>query len=387
MMAETKPRQFRFHLHRTDTETSARLGSIETAHGRIETPVFMPVGTQGSVKSLSPDELLRAGSQIILGNTYHLYLRPGIELLQKAGGLHRFINWPKPILTDSGGYQVFSLAQLRKIHENGVRFQSHIDGSYHEFTPEGVIEMQRLIGADIIMAFDECPPHPASEGYIAESNTMTIAWAKRCLAYWREAEPAYGYPQALFGIVQGGTFAHVRRLSAQALVDLEFPGYAIGGLSVGEPKEAMFEMTAVVTQELPADKPRYLMGVGKPEDLVEAVALGVDMFDCVLPTRNGRKGQAFTWQGPVTVKNATFKEDFAPIDERCGCDTCRNFSRAYIRHLFQAQELLGMRLVSLHNIHFYHDLMAGMREALRENRFAAWRREFSASYGAMKNSN
>ncbi len=370
----------------TDRSTRARLGRIHTAHGDIDTPVFMPVGTQGTVKSLSPDELEAAGSQIILGNTYHLYLRPGLEILRKAGGLHRFASWDRPILTDSGGFQVFSLAKLRKIHENGVVFQSHIDGSYHEFTPENVMEMQRIIGADIIMAFDECTPYPATEGYVAESNALTYAWAQRCKKVWQEVEPEYGHPQALFGIVQGGTFPHLRKQSAEQLVSLDLPGYAIGGLSVGEPKELMYEMTGLVTEYLPEDKPRYLMGVGKPEDIVEAVALGVDMFDCVIPTRNGRKGQAFTWQGPLTVKNASFKEDFRPIDERCGCPACQRFSRAYIRHLFQAQEILGLRLVSLHNIWFYQDLMAAIRQAVRDNRFEAWRREFYRSYPVENNS-
>lgn len=372
--------QFNFQLKHTDQNSKARRGKISTAHGDIETPVFMPVGTQASVKSLSPHELVDAGSQIILGNTYHLYLRPGTELLRQAGGLHKFANWDKPMLTDSGGYQVFSLAGLRKIHEDGVRFQSHIDGSYHDFTPENVMEMQRLIGADILMAFDECPPHDADENYVARSNAVTVEWARRCKVAWLENEPEYGYSQALFGIVQGGTFEKLRRQSAEQLVELELPGYSIGGLSVGEPAPAMYAMTEVATEVLPIDKPRYLMGVGKPENIVEAVNLGVDMFDCVMPTRNGRKGQAFTWQGTLNLKNAQFKDDFHPIDEKCRCYACQHFTRAYIRHLLQANELFVMRLVSLHNIQFYHNLMAGMREAIEQNRFVAWRKEFYSRY-------
>ncbi|KAA3615434.1 MAG: tRNA guanosine(34) transglycosylase Tgt [Calditrichaeota bacterium] len=368
--------QFKFELKNIDKSSKARRGLITTAHGTIQTPVFMPVGTQGSVKSLSPNELVDTGSQIILGNTYHLYLRPGTELLRQAGGLHKFANWQKPMLTDSGGYQVFSLSGLRKIHDDGVRFQSHIDGSYHDFTPENVMEMQRLIGADIIMAFDECPPHDADENYVAQSNDTTVKWAQRCKKAWQENPPEYGYDQALFGIVQGGTFEGLRRQSAQQLVELDLPGYSIGGLSVGEPAPAMYAMTEVATEILPKDKPRYLMGVGKPENLVEAVNLGVDMFDCVMPTRNGRKGQAFVWQGTLNLKNAKFTDDFTPIDEQCRCYACKNFSRAYMRHLLRANELFVMRLISLHNLQFYHDLMAAMREAIEKNEFSQWRKSF-----------
>ncbi len=344
----------------------------------------MPVGTQGTVKGLTPDELRGAGSQIILGNTYHLYLRPGLEILKQAGGLHKFADWPFPILTDSGGFQVFSLAGLRKIHENGVRFQSHIDGSYHEFTPENVMEKQRAIGADIIMAFDECPPFGAEKKYIAESNLKTIAWAKRCLEDWREKEPFYGYEQALFGIVQGGTFSEIRRASAEALVELDFPGYALGGLAVGEPAESMYDMTELTTEILPEDKPRYLMGVGKPENLVEAVHRGVDMFDCVIPTRNGRKGQAFFSDGVINLRNAKFKDDFSPIDQACECYCCRRFTRAYLRHLFQAQEMLGLKMVSLHNIYFFNNLMTKMREAIEKDNFETWRSAFYRDYEVPK---
>ena len=371
---------FQFELEHADAGSRARAGVMKTAHGEIRTPVFMPVGTQGTVKALSPQEVEQVGSQIILGNTYHLYLRPGLDILRKAGGLHRFAAWPQPILTDSGGYQVFSLAQLRKIHADGVRFQSHLDGSYHEFTPENVMEMQRIIGADIIMAFDECAPYPATEDYVAQSNRITVEWARRCKEAWQKQGPEYGYGQALFGIVQGGVYPHLRKLSTEQITELDLPGYAIGGLSVGEPKDLMAEMTAIVTELLPPDRPRYLMGVGKPEDIVEAVALGVDMFDCVIPTRNGRKGQAFTAKGPLTLKNASFKEDFAPIEEACDCPTCGHFSRAYLRHLFAAHEILGMRAVSLHNIHFYHRLMRQMRNAIFANRFPAWRQAFYAEY-------
>ncbi|MFQ5628864.1 MAG: tRNA guanosine(34) transglycosylase Tgt, partial [bacterium] len=348
----------------------------------IETPVFMPIGTQGTVKSLTPDEIAATGNRLILGNTYHLYLRPGLEILQQAGGLHKFANWPYVILTDSGGYQVFSLSGLRKIHPDGVRFQSHIDGSSHEFTPENVIEKQRVIGADIMMVLDECPPYPSTEIYCAESNKLTIAWAQRCKAAWEKQEPLYGYEQALFGIVQGGIYPHLRELSARQLIDVDFPGYAIGGLAVGEPVSLLYEMAGIVNKILPAEKPRYLMGVGKPDNLVESVRLGVDMFDCVIPTRNGRKGQAFTWQGTVNLRNTKFKNYFEPIEYDCPCYTCTNFTCAYLRHLFQAGELLGMRLVSLHNIHFFYTFMRQMRDAILDDRFEEWRGRFYRNYRA-----
>lgn len=342
--------------------------------------MFMPVGTQGTVKTLSPHELEQIGAQIILGNTYHLYLRPGEDLIRQAGGLHRFMNWSRPILTDSGGYQVFSLADLNKVKIEGVRFQSHLDGSYHFFTPESVLLIQRKLGSDIMMVLDECTSYPCTLDQAIQSNEITLDWAKRSLAAFRNSEPLYGYDQALFAIVQGSTYADIRRLSANALVALDFPGYAIGGLSVGEPKDAMFEMTGICTEILPEDKPRYLMGVGKPEDLVEAIGLGVDMFDCVMPTRNGRKGMVFTWNGPLIVKNATYKEDFRPIDEECDCYACRNFSRAYLRHLFKAEEILGMRLASLHNLYFYLELVRQARDAIFNEQYADWKTHFLQRY-------
>lgn len=371
---------FAFQLRQTDSDTKARLGRLETAHGVIETPVFMPVGTQGTVKTLSPHELLDAGSQIILGNTYHLYLRPGTGIIEKAGGLHKFSSWPKPILTDSGGYQVFSLAQLRKITEDGAVFQSHHDGSYHELTPEMSVDIQRSLGSDIMMVLDECPPYPCTEEYAREAVKRTAVWAKRSLERFQNTEPKYGFAQTIFAILQGSTIPELRKASADALVPLDFPGYAIGGLSIGEPKEILFAMADLCTDLLPVEKPRYLMGMGKPDDIVELIAMGVDMFDCVLPTRNGRKGQVFTWRGAMNVKNATFKEDFRPIDPDCECYACRNFSRAYIRHLFHAEEMLGYRLMSLHNVHFYHRLVQVAREQLRQKSFLTWKSSFLQTY-------
>jgi len=370
----------KFEIEKRDKTTSARAGKLLLAHGEVATPIFMPVGTQGTVKTLSPDELEQIGAQIILGNTYHLYLRPGEDLIQRAGGLHRFMNWPRPILTDSGGYQVFSLADLNKVKLDGVQFQSHLDGSYHFFTPESVIHIQRKLGSDIMMVLDECTTYPCSLEEAIKSNDVTMNWARRSLEAFHNSEPLYGYEQALFAIVQGSTYSEIRRQSASKLVEMDFPGYAIGGLSVGEPKEAMFEMTQICTEILPDNKPRYLMGVGKPEDLVRAIELGVDMFDCVMPTRNGRKGTAFTRNGPLVVKNATYRDDFQPIDEECGCYACRNFTRAYIRHLFKAEEILGMRLVSLHNLYFYLELVRQARQAILNDRYSDWKKDFLAQY-------
>lgn len=370
----------KFTVDKTDSDTSARAGTLELAHGKIHTPIFMPVGTQATVKTLTPHELHDIGAEIILGNNYHLYLRPGPELMEKAGGLHKFSNWNKPILTDSGGYQVFSLAALNKIKQDGVYFQSHIDGSYHVFTPEKVIQLQRILGSDIMMVLDECLPYPTTIEDARKSNKLTVNWAERSLQEFRTSDPLYGFEQTVFAIVQGSTFEEVRRQSASELVELNFPGYAIGGLSVGEPKEAMYEMTELSASLLPVDKPRYLMGVGKPEDIVRAISYGVDMFDCVLPTRNGRKGTVFTWGGQMILKNAVFKDDFSPIDERCGCYTCRNFTRAYLRHLFKAEEILGMRLASIHNLYFYLELVKEARLAMVENRFKQWLNQFNKNY-------
>ncbi|HEX9972843.1 MAG TPA: tRNA guanosine(34) transglycosylase Tgt [bacterium] len=369
-----------FEIEKKDSSSSARAGKLKLAHGVVETPIFMPVGTQGTVKTLSPDELEQIGAQIILSNTYHLYLRPGQDLIYQAGGLHKFMNWQRPILTDSGGYQVFSLAALNKVKIEGVRFQSHLDGSYHFFTPESVIEIQRKLGSDIMMVLDECTTYPCTLDQAIESNRITLNWAERSMNSFRNSQPRYGYDQTLFAIVQGSTYEEVRRQSATALVEMDFPGYAIGGLSVGEPKDAMFEMTRVCTEILPENKPRYLMGVGKPEDLVQAIELGVDMFDCVMPTRNARKGMVFTRNGPLVVKNATNKDDFGPIDPECECYTCRNFTRAYIRHLFKAEEILGMRLTSLHNLYFYLELMRQAREAIFADRYSTWKKKFLERY-------
>lgn len=347
------------------TSGKARAGRITTPHGVIETPIFMPVGTVGSVKAMSPDELRNdTQAQIILGNTYHLYLRPGHELIANAGGLHKFISWDRPILTDSGGFQVMSLSGLRKITREGVRFQSHIDGSYHLFTPERVMEIQHHIGADIIMSFDECPPYPATREYVEKSLRMTLEWAERGQNAQKDPQN-----QALFGIVQGGVYEDLRAKSAESLMAMDFPGYSIGGLAVGEPKEDMFRLTAFLNDILPQNKPRYLMGVGTPMDLLNNIANGVDMFDCVMPTRNARKGSIFTRHGKMIIKSARYKEDFRPIDEECTCYACRNFSRAYIRHLIMMQEILGMRLTTIHSLHFYLELVQMARQAILEDRY------------------
>ncbi len=369
-----------FSVKKRDTSSAARVGTLQVAHGVVDTPAFMPVGTQGTVKTLSPDDLVACGAQIILSNTYHLYLRPGVELVRKAGGIQRFASWDRPVLTDSGGYQVFSLAELRSMSEEGVRFQSHLDGSYHFFTPELVVDLQRALGSDIAMVLDECTPYPCEWSYAKDSMQMTVRWAERSMRRWQETEPVLGFEQSLFAIVQGSTYADLREECCRQLEALDFPGYAIGGLSVGEPKSALYEMAALCAESLPEDKPRYLMGVGKPEDLVECVALGIDLFDCVMPTRNGRNGTVFTRRGPLVVKNATCSEDFRPIDETCECYACRRFSRAYIRHLFQAEEILGLRLATIHNLTFYLRLMAEMRQAIAEGRFASWRAQFLSAY-------
>ncbi len=362
-----------FKVEKTCSE--ARAGVIRTHHGQVSTPVFMPVGTQGAVKAVTPRDLKDIGVEIILGNTYHLYLRPGTEILSGAGGLHRFSGWVKSILTDSGGFQVYSLAKLRKVDEDGVTFQSHLDGSSHRFTPENVIRIQRLIGSDIMMVLDECPPFPCDERYASGSNRRTLDWAARCLAEFRTGEGLYGYGQALFGIAQGATYPHIREQSICALVELGFDGYAIGGLAVGEPAPIMYDMIEVCVKQIPPGSPRYLMGVGTPVNLLEAVERGVDMFDCVLPTRNGRNAMAFTKIGSLTITNARHANEFVPLDESCGCYACRNFTRAYIRHLFMVREILGLTLVTIHNIWFYRWLMAMAREKILDGTFGSWKTE------------
>ncbi|HPM01187.1 MAG TPA: tRNA guanosine(34) transglycosylase Tgt [Candidatus Cloacimonadota bacterium] len=343
---------------------NARAGEFHTPHGVIKTPIFMPVGTLGTVKTMSSHDLEEINAQIILGNTYHLYLRPGDQLVKKAGGLHGFMNWNRPILTDSGGFQVMSLAGLRKITKDGVRFQSHIDGSYHMFTPEKVIEIENNLGADIIMSFDECPPYPATKEYVAKSLKTTLDWALRGKNAHENTEK-----QALFGIVQGGVFEDLRLESAKRLMEMDFPGYSIGGLAVGEPKEDMFRLTDFLNPILPEHKPRYLMGVGTPGDILMNIRNGVDMFDCVMPTRNARKGSIFTWQGKMIIKAARYKEDFRPIDENCTCHACRNYSRAYIRHLISMNEILGMHLATIHSLHFYVELSQRARAAILEGTY------------------
>lgn len=364
---------FQFTLLHTDTSSHARLGRIVTPHGDIATPAFAPVGTQATVKALDPRDLHELGAELILSNTYHLYLRPGAEVVAEMGGLHRFMNWDGPILTDSGGFQVFSLSKTRKITDEGVEFRSHIDGSRHLFTPEMVVRVQEQLGADIIMVLDECA-EPQNRAYNEQALARTHAWAERCRVAQIRSD------QALFGIVQGGVFPDLRRQSAEFLKALDFPGYAIGGLSVGETKEQMVAMLDITTPLLPSAKPRYLMGVGAPEDLLEGVARGVDLFDCVLPTRLARNAGLFTQQGRINIRNARFERDTAPIEEGCPCFTCQNFSRAYLRHLFKAGELLAYRLASIHNLHFLLALMCDIRMAIANDRFLAFRDEFLANY-------
>jgi queuine tRNA-ribosyltransferase len=357
-----------------NTDNNARCGILTTDHGVIETPVFMPVGTQGTVKAIEQRELDEIGAQIILGNTYHLYLRPGMEIINHLGGLHKFISWNKPILTDSGGYQVFSLSDLNKISEDGVEFRSHLDGSLHFFTPESVVEIQRKLGSDIMMVLDECTPYPTTYEYAETSKKLTHNWAIRCKEKFLNSKNLYEHQQALFGIIQGSVFADLRKRSAQGLVDLDFDGYAVGGLSVGEPAEKMYEMTQVCTEILPVDKPRYLMGVGTPENILESIERGIDMFDCVMPTRNGRNAMLFTQNGSISIKVAKYKDDILPIDDECGCYTCKNFSRAYIRHLFHVHEILALQLATIHNLFFYRWLVCEARKAINEKRFYDWKK-------------
>jgi len=365
-----------FQLNNTDKSSKARAGTITTDHGEILTPVFMPVGSSGSVKAVSQQQLtMDVKAQIILGNTYHLYLRPGTEELEQAGGLHRFMNWNKPILTDSGGYQVFSLAANRKINEEGVTFQSHIDGSRHIFTPEIVIDIQRTIGANIMMAFDECPPWPSDHFYTRTSMELTHQWLDRCIQRFTETESKYNHTQNLFPIVQGGTFADLRKASCEYISSKNAAGNAIGGLSVGEPEQMMYEFTELCCDNLPVDKPRYLMGVGTPWNILECVAAGIDMFDCVMPTRNGRNAMLFTSKGVINIDNKKWEKDFSPIDDGIDCEFSHYYSKAYLRHLIKSKEILGLTIASVHNLAFYIWLVTQARQHIITGDFATWKKE------------
>jgi queuine tRNA-ribosyltransferase len=365
-----------FTLQHVDTKSSARAGNIRTDHGEIPTPIFMPVGTVGTVKAITQQDLLNdVDAKIILGNTYHLYLRPGTDILKAAGGLHKFNGWNRPILTDSGGYQVYSLSENRKITREGVKFKSHIDGSAHFFTPENVMDIQRVIGADIIMAFDECPPYPCDHSYAKNSMKITHEWLDRCILRLKETEPIYGHHQSLFPIVQGSVFKDLRQESAEFVASRGAEGNAIGGLSVGEPHELMYEMTEQVCGILPKDKPRYLMGVGTPVNILESIALGVDMFDCVMPTRNARNGQLFTWNGIMNMRNKKWESDFTPLDPDGESFVDHFYSKAYVRHLFVAEEILAMQIGTLHNLNFYLRLVRKAREKILEGEFTSWKNE------------
>jgi queuine tRNA-ribosyltransferase len=353
---------FRFEIIKKDNSSGARLGRIETNHGSFSTPAFLPVGTQGTVKSLTPEDLVEIGVEAILANTYHLYLRPGHEIIRRLGGLHTFIHWERPILTDSGGYQIFSLAKLRKIVEEGVTFQSHLDGSLHLLTPEKAVEIQKALGSDIAMVLDECIPYPSSYEYVKASTSLTTRWAKRCLEVKQRND------LALFAIIQGGIFRDLREESAQALVQMGFEGYAIGGLRVGEPKSTMIDVLEWTIPFLTENAPRYLMGVGTPEDILDAVRLGIDFFDCVLPTRNARNGMLFTSTGKISIKQAQYADDQRPLDEACLCYTCRHYSRAYLRHLYLANEILSSRLNTIHNLYYYSSFLTNLREAIQGGR-------------------
>lgn len=373
--------RFSFTLRTTDGR--ARTGVITMQRGEIHTPAFMPVGTAATVKGMKPEDVRKTGADILLGNTYHLMLRPGAERVARLGGLHQFMNWPRPILTDSGGYQVMSLSELRKLTEDGVEFRSHIDGSRHMLTPERSMEIQRLLGSDIVMAFDECPRADQGRDAIAASMEMSMRWARRSRAGF-DAGEEHAARSALFGIQQGALDEQLRKISADKLIDIGFDGYALGGLAVGEGQEAMFQTLDFAPEQLPADKPRYLMGVGKPDDLVGAVERGIDMFDCVLPTRSGRNGQAFTWNGPLNLRNARFAEEEAPLDARCDCASCGTYSSAYIHHLIKSGEILGAMLVTEHNLAFYQQLMQAMRDAISQGRFAAFAADFRRDYLSRK---
>jgi len=375
-LMERKMNAIQFELLKTDGRSRGRRGKLHTPRGTVETPVFMPVGTAATVKSVKPEDVADTGADIILSNTYHLYLRPGHEIVREAGGIHKFMNWNGAVLTDSGGFQVFSLASLRKITEEGVQFRSHIDGSSHMLSPEKSMEIQHALGADIIMAFDECAPYPADRQYVQNSLERTTRWLARCKEVHQNTEN-----QSLFGIMQGGMYDDLRYESAMGITELDLPGYAIGGLSVGEPKDVMYEVLEHCVGHLPKEKPRYLMGVGSPDCLFEGVERGVDMFDCVLPTRNARHGTAMTSRGRISIKNAQYERDFTPLDPECDCYTCQNYSRAYLRHLFKANEMLLSTLLSTHNIYFLVRVMKKIREAIEEDRFIEYKKEFYDQYG------
>lgn len=368
----------KFELVQTDGK--ARAGAISTDHGVVKTPAFMPVGTQGTVKAINHKLLEESDTDIILSNCYHLYLRPGVNVLLKAGGLHRFMDWGRSILTDSGGFQVYSLAEFRKVSDDGVQFRSHIDGSLHNFRPEDVIDIQRVIGSDIMMVLDVCTGYPCEKEDSAMANALSMKWAERCLERFRSTTKLYDHEQSLFGIVQGGIYRDLREASVSFLNQIDFHGYAIGGLAVGEPIETMYDIVELCTGMLPEPKPRYLMGVGKPENLLEAIGRGVDLFDCVLPTRNGRNACFFTRKGELNITNSRYKEDFTPVDAECGCHACKSFSRSYLRHLFISKEILGLELATIHNLYYYQWLMSGAREAILQNRYEAWKTEQMAEY-------
>ncbi len=364
----------KFQVKATDSKSNARSGTFQTEHGIVETPIFMPVGTGGTVKGVHQHELSEdIHAQIILGNTYHLYLRPGIEIIRKAGGLHKFINWNSPILTDSGGYQVFSLADNRKLKEEGAKFQSHIDGSSHLFTPENIVDIQRVIGADIIMAFDECTPYPCEYKNAKKSMELTHRWLERGINHFKNTNPLYGYEQFFFPIIQGSVYKDLRKISAETAAGYDMPGNAIGGLSVGEPEEEMYSMLNEVTSLLPLDKPRYLMGVGTPVNILEAISMGVDMFDCVMPTRNGRNGMLFTSEGIINIKNKKWQDDLSPLDENGTSIVDKQYSKAYLRHLVVSSEILGAQIASIHNLSFYLSLMKTAREKIKDGIFASWK--------------
>jgi len=369
-----------FELQKTSEKSKARVGILNTEHGEIPTPIFMPVGTQGTVKALTPKQLEELDAKIILGNTYHLYLRPGNDVMQNFGGLHKFMNWERPILTDSGGFQVFSLQELRKLTNEGVRFKSHIDGSMHFFSPESVVDTQRIIGSDIMMVLDECVPYPADYDYVKKSSELSLHWAKLSREHFNKTEPLWGHKQFQFGIGQGGMYKDLRTEYIKRMVEIGFDGYAIGGLSVGEPAEMMYEITDCCTDFMPHDKPRYLMGVGTPENLLESISRGIDMFDCVMPTRNARNGQIFTTTGKYNIRNAQFKFCDKPIDENLDCYASQNFSLGYLRHLIIADEILGLQLASMQNIAFYLWLMKTAREHIEQGDFEVWKKQMLSNY-------